>query len=242
MGKTAAGLAISRNTAINGTSLILSMEMAKNQLNDRNIAALGRIPISWLKRPKEDAADYWARMTSAFSKAQELSMFIDDQAGANLIEIRAKARAVKRKAGLDVLVIDQLSFITGSDKEQWQAIGDYTRGLVAIAKELDIAVVLLCQLNRDCEKRQNKRPIMADLALSGSIEQDSAVIIFLYRDEVYNPDSQDKGMCEWIIGKARQGQIGTVGLAYIGAETRFENAHQGWMPARYEAKPARGFN
>ena len=193
------------------------MEMAKQQLNDRNIAALGRIPVSWLRRPTEENTEYWNRMTAAFSKAQELSMYIDDQAGLNMIEIRSKARAVRRKAGLDVLIIDQLSFITGGQgKEQWQRIGEYTRGLLAIAKEMDIAIVLLCQLNRECESRNNKRPMLADLALSGSIEQDAATIIFLYRDEIYNPDSPDKGMCEWIISKARQGTTGMIGLVYVG--------------------------
>ena len=100
-------------------------------------------------------------------------------------------------------------------------MGEYTRGLIELAKELDCAVVLLCQLNRELEKRPNKRPIMADLAMSGSIEQDAAVIIFLYRDEVYNPETMDKGVCEVNCGKVRQGEPGVIGMAYIGSQTRF---------------------
>ena len=243
MGKTAGALAVCRNVAAAGTALLLSMEMPKVQVNDRNIAALGRIPVSWLRRPTEDNTEYWNRMTSAFAKANELSMYIDDQAGANLIEIRAKARAVKRKAGLGLLVIDQLSFITGGSSENRSVeIGQYTRGLVAIAKELDCAVLLLAQLNRKCEERSNKRPIMSDLRDSGEIEQDAATIIFMYRDEVYNPDSMDKGMCEWNVAKARQGKVGTVGLCFIGAETRFESATRGWLPSAEKPQKGRGFN
>lgn len=243
MGKTAAGLSIARNVAEWGTSLFLSMEMARNEVNDRNISALGKLPLSWLRAPSNDN-DAFNRMTAAFQKAQDLNLFIDDQTGLNMLEIRNKARMVKRKQGLDVLVIDQLSFITGSSADkQWEAVGEYTRALLAVAKELNIVVVLLCQLNRKLEERNNKRPMMSDLALSGSIEQDANTIIFLYRDEVYNPDSRDKGICEAIIGKQRQGSPGTVGLAYIGEQTRFEDLAHEWAPqeVRPQLPRSRGF-
>lgn len=242
MGKTAMGLCIARNVAEWGTALFLSMEMDENQVNDRNISALGKLPLAWLRKPddkKPEDKEYWNRMTHAFQRSQEMGLFIDDQTSLNMMEIRNKARSVKRRQGLDVMVIDQLSFITGSKADKsWEAVGEYTRGLLALAKELKIAVVLLCQLNRDCEKRNDKRPMMADLAMSGSIEQDAANIIFLYRDEVYNPDSRDKGVCEVIMTKQRQGEPGTVGLTYIGNQTRFEDLTYGWKPQEQQA-PAR---
>lgn len=239
-GKTAMGLALARNAGELGTSLVLSMEMPEVQVNDRNVAALGKIPVYWLKKP-DDKTDEdracWDRMTHAFARAQALNMYIDDQTSLNLLEIRSKARQVKRKQGLDLLVIDQLSFITGSTEEnKAYAIGDYTRGLVALAKELGIVVVLLCQLNRDCEKRPNKRPIMADLAISGSIEQDAAYILFLYRDELYNPETPDKGICEVNVAKQRQGEVGVVALQFFGNQTRFENTTYPWKPQQNELR------
>lgn len=250
MGKTAAGLGIARNVAQWGSSLFLSMEMARNQVNDRNIAALGRIPIKWLRKPSETDAPgsqdtfYWTAMTHVFKQSQELNLFIDDKTGLNMLEIRAKARSVRRKAGLDLIVVDQLSFITGGRSEKsYEAVGEHTRALVALSKELDCAVILLCQLNRECEKRTNRRPIMADLAVSGSIEQDAANIIFLYRDEVYNPESPDRGICEWNSVKQRQGEPGTIALGYTGSQTRFDDLSHAWAPHRdaKEVPVCRGF-
>ena len=146
--------------------------------------------------------------------------------------------------GLDLLVIDQLSFISGvSNENKAYEIGEHTRGLVALSKELDCAVVLLAQLNRDCEKRQDRRPIMADLAMSGSIEQDAANVIFLYRDEIYNPETRDKEICEVITGKQRQGAPGTVALSYLGAQTLFRNLAHPWKPtAQRDTSRSRGFS
>lgn len=241
MGKTAMGLGIARNVSEWGTSLFLSMEMSRDQVNDRNIAALGKLPISWLRTPNDDKA-MWDRMTYAFQKSGEMNLFIDDQTALNMLGIRSKARSVNRKKGLDLLVIDQLSFITGGESDKsWEVVGEYTRGLLALAKELNIAVVLLCQLNRKCEDRTNKRPILSDLAVSGSIEQDAANVLFLYRDEIYNPDSPDRGVCEVNTAKQRQGEPGTVGLTYIGSQTRFEDLAN-WQQHREEFKPRkRGF-
>lgn len=245
MGKTAMGLALARNVSIGGTTLFLSMEMSKSQVSDRNIAALGGLSVSWLRKPDESDRINWDRVTAAFSKAQDLNMFIDDETALSMLEIRAKARGIKRRHGLDLLVIDQLSFITGgSNENKAYEIGEHTRGAVALSKELDCAVLLLAQLNRDCEKRQNRRPMMADLAMSGSIEQDAANVIFLYRDEVYNPDSRDKGICEVITGKQRQGQPGTVALNFIGSSTNFSDLQYPWTPPSErepEQKSRRGF-
>ena len=245
MGKSAFGLAMCRNVSEWGAAAFLSMEMSKEQVNDRNIAAIGKLPISWLKNPVEEDAASWERLTYAFQKSSELSFYIDDQTALSVMEIRSKARYIKRKQGLDLLVIDQLSFITGGskDKKQWELVGEYTRGLIALAKELNCAVVLLAQLNRDCESRNNKRPQLSDLAMSGSIEQDAANILFLYRDEIYNPDSQDRGVCEVICAKQRQGQPGVTPLTYIANQTRFENYAQPWQPPKMrEAAKSKGFD
>ncbi|MEJ7804345.1 MAG: replicative DNA helicase [Telluria sp.] len=230
-GETAMGLALGRNIAVEGSALFLSMEMNRTQVSDRNIAALGNVPISWLRKPDESDTMNWNRVTAALGKSKTMNLFIDDKTGLNMLEIRAKARATKRRHGLDLLVIDQLSFITGgSGDNKAYDIGEHTRGCVALSKELDCAVILLAQLNRDCEKRQNRRPIMADLAMSGSIEQDAANIIFLYRDELHDPASPDKGVCEVISAKQRQGQPGTVGLRYNGTTTSFSDLEYAWVP------------
>lgn len=242
MGKTAFGLSLARNVAEWGSVGFLSMEMPKAQVNDRNIAALGRVPISWLRKPDDDE-DSWNRVTVAFEKAQNLKLWIDDQTSLNLLAIRSKARYIKRRSGLDLLIIDQLSFITGSKAEnKAYELGDYTRGLLALAKELDCAIVLLAQLNRECEKRNNKRPMLSDLSSSGSIEQDASTVIFLYRDEVYNLDTQDKGICEVITAKQRQGETGTTALTYIGSQTRFEDLAFQWKPAQIKEPKDRGFD
>ena len=245
-GKTAFGLGIARNVAIDGgVSAILSMEMAAKQINDRNMAAIGKIPLAWLRAPKDDDRDsqHWTSLSYATQKAQSMNLWIDEQAGMNMLELRAKARKMKRKTGLDMLVIDQLSFIHGGDAEQdWQRIGQYTRGIIEIAKSLDIAVVLLAQLNRRCEDRADKRPIMSDLAQSGSIEQDAANIVFLYRDVLHNPNTPEPEIAEIISVKQRQGTPGVIGMRYNGAITNFEDLSYRWerkSPEKDASKPPR---
>lgn len=250
MGKTAAGLGLARNVAMDGSALFFSMEMSRHQVSDRNVAALGSVPIKWLRKPDESehSTNNWSAMTAAFIKAKTMNLFVDDQTGLNMLEIRAKSRAIKRKAGLDLIVVDQLSFITGGRSEKsYEAVGEHTRALVALSKELDCAVILLCQLNRECEKRNDKRPIMADLAVSGSIEQDAANIIFLYRDVVYHPDipEHEGEVCEWHAVKQRQGSPGTIGLKYIGHLTRFDDLPYRWtrkQPEERRQAPRGGFN
>lgn len=229
-GKTAAALGIARNVARHGVAFVQSMEMSKSQLNERNVAAMGRVPLRWLKNPTNDTQK-WDGVSAAVSVIADLNLFVDDQPGVSLLELRAKARKIKRQNGgrLDLIAIDQLSFMTGARSDKLhEAMGEYTRGLIAIAKELDCAVILLVQLNRDCEKRTDRRPIMSDIGVSGYIEQDAANIIFLYRDELWNPESQDKGVCEWICVKQRQGSPGTVGIGYVADQTRFEDLHYRW--------------
>jgi replicative DNA helicase len=241
MGKTAFGLSVARNVSEDGVAAFWSMEMPRKQVMDRNVSAIGRLPLDWVMTPVENDSGSWERLTHAYQRARDMRLFIDEQTSMNMLQIRAKARSVKRKAGqLDCLVIDQLSFITGAESENYAyALGEYTRGLVGLAKDLDVPVILLCQLSRKCDDRPNKRPVLSDLASSGNIEQDAATAIFLYRDEVYNPDSPDKGVCEVIIGKARQGETGMVGLAYIGEQTRFESLARPFQPRAVEKNKGR---
>lgn len=241
-GKTAAGLGLCRNVAHDGTALFLSMEMSETQVNDRNISAIAQLPMKWLRRPTENMSDNerWKAISHAVKVSQEMRLYIDDQSALTLTDVRAKARKIKRLHGLDLLCIDQLSFLTGARSDKLhEAMGEYTRGLISIAKELDCAIVLLAQLNRDCEKRADHRPIMSDLGVSGYIEQDAANIIFLYRDVLWFPDSQDKEVCEWICAKTRQGAPGTVGIKFIGEQTRFETLHYRWQRT-YPAKADKG--
>lgn len=248
-GKTAFGLGIARNVAMaGGVSGILSMEMAAKQINDRNMAAIGEIPLSWLKDPKDRPIDKpnWDKLSFAAIKAGEMKLWIDEQAGMNMMELRAKARKMKRKTGLDLLVVDQLSFINGGDADQeWQRIGQYTRGLIDIAKSLDIAIILLAQLNRKCEDRSDKRPIMSDLAQSGSIEQDAANILLLYRDELHHSETHDKEIAEVNAVKQRQGSPGVIGMKYNGMFTMFEDLPYRWVrkaPEQPQKKSRGGFN
>ncbi|CAG9163852.1 replicative DNA helicase [Cupriavidus pinatubonensis] len=229
MGKTAFALEIARNVARESTALVLSMEMPKMQLHQRNVAALGRIPLSMLRQPSNMNNENWVGVTEATKVIAALDLFLDDQPALTLMEVRSKARAVKRKHGLDLLVIDYLGLMTGGPSENRnQEVGSYSRGLKALAKELDIPIIALAQLNRGLESRQNKRPTMADLRDSGEIEQDADIIAFLYRDEVYDPDSRAKGICEVLIEKQRQGETGMVPLRYEGQFTAF-----GDMPFGY---------
>lgn len=233
MGKTALGLCIGGNNAdAGGCALFESMEMPREQVIDRRVSAMAQVPMNWLRKPDIDTSG-WDGVTRAIQMINNIDLYIDDQAGLNMMAIRAKARKVKRTAGrLDMLVIDQLSFIQGSKLERRnEQISEYTRALLALAKELGCVVVLLCQLSRKCEDRPNKRPMLSDLAESGAIEQDADTIIFLYRDEIYNPDSPDKGTAEAIIAKKRNGKPGMARLAYIGEQTRFANLAKTYMPA-----------
>lgn len=239
MGKTAFALNIACSVAFDYSVLVLSMEMPKSQLHDRNVASLGHVQLQRLLRPELLEPGDWANITAAMAKINALNLFTDDQGGLVLLDVRMKAKQVKRRHGLDVLVIDYLQLMAGEGANRNAEIEGITRGLKALAKELDIAIILLSQLNRELERRPNKRPQPSDLRDSGSIEQDADVVIFLYRDEVYNPDSQDKGICEVDVALNRQGETGRVALAYFGAQTRFESLQRPWHPAPPKAAPVR---
>lgn len=240
MGKTAFALNVACNVADAEYSvLVLSMEMPKSQLHDRNLATLGHIPLEHLLKPSMMTDTDWAGLTRAMMKLEAMKLHLDDQAGLRLMDVRMKAKLVKRKHGLDLLVVDYLQLMEGDGDNRNAQIEGITRGLKTLAKELDIGIILLSQLNRKLEERPNKRPIPSDLRDSGSIEQDADAVVFLYRDEVYNPDTMDVGLCEVDVALCRQGKPGRVALQYIGEQVRFVGLERSWSPPAKQ-EPRRG--
>jgi len=203
---------------------VFSMEMSASQLAFRLISSLGRINQQHL-RTGDLAEEEWPRVTSAITMLSEVKIFIDDTPALSPGELRARSRRLKREHDLGLIVIDylQLMQVPGNTENRATEISEISRGLKALAKELDVPVIALSQLNRSLEQRADKRPMMSDLRESGAIEQDADLIMFIYRDEYYNPDSPDKGLAEVIIGKQRNGPTGTVKLTFLGQYTKFEN-------------------
>lgn len=233
MGKSALGIAFAINMSRDRGVLFLSMEMPETQVNDRIVSILGSVPVSDLRSPNsaESLGRSFNGLKLANKEAGLLNLYVDEQSGLSIQQVYSKLRKVKRSVETSVLIIDQLSFITGGDsKNLWEATGEYTRGLIKLAKDLNVAVVLLCQLNRECEKRPNKRPMLSDLALSGSIEQDASNIIFLYRDVVYDPETSHKDVAEIIVAKQRQGSTGTTHLKFDEDHTKFDNFAFDYVP------------
>ncbi len=226
MGKTTFAMNVAEHACMKGKSvLVFSMEMPADSLAMRMVSSLGRIDAHKIRTGKLDDED-WPRITSAINMLSETRMFIDDTPAMSPTEVRARARRVAREHGLDLIVLDYLQLMQGSGKSQENRateISEISRGLKGLAKELNVPVMALSQLNRSLEQRPNKRPVMSDLRESGAIEQDADVITFIYRDEVYNPDSPDKGTAEIIIGKQRNGPIGMVRVTFLGKYTRFED-------------------
>ena len=227
MGKTAFSLNIGEHVAIDqGLPVaVFSMEMGGSQLAMRMLGSVGRLDQHKV-RTGQLGDDDWPRLTHAIAKMQDAQLFIDETPALNSLELRSRARRLSKKCGkLGLIIIDyiQLMAATSTGENRATEISEISRSLKALAKELQCPVIALSQLNRSLETRPNKRPVMSDLRESGAIEQDADVILFIYRDEVYNQDSQDKGMAEIIIGKQRNGPIGMVPLTFIGEFTKFEN-------------------
>ncbi|WP_111655667.1 replicative DNA helicase [Isoalcanivorax indicus] len=227
MGKTTFAMNLVEHVAIKEDKpvLVFSMEMPSDSLVMRMLSSLGRINQQNVRSGRLDADD-WPRISSAIQLLSERKLYIDDTGGLSPMEMRARARRVARECGgkLGLIMIDylQLMQVPGSDNRV-NEISEISRSVKGLAKELEVPVVVLSQLNRSLEQRPNKRPVMSDLRESGAIEQDADVIVFLYRDEVYNKDSQEKGIAEIIIGKQRNGPIGTIRLAFRGEFTRFDD-------------------
>ena len=228
MGKTTFAMNLAENAAIKSKEpvAVFSMEMPSDALAMRMLSSLGQIDQHRLRTGKLND-DYWPRLTSAIALLNEAPLFIDDTPALTVTELRARARRLKREHGLSMIVIDYIQLMQGSgggsNENRATEVSEISRSLKALAKELEVPVIALSQLNRSLEQRPNKRPIMSDLRESGAIEQDADLIVFIYRDEVYNEDSPEKGKAEIIIGKQRNGPIGTVALTFQGKYTRFVN-------------------
>ncbi len=227
MGKTSLALNMGEHVAVE-TRLpvaVFSMEMGGTQLATRMLGSIGRLDQHKLRTGRLSDED-WNKLTNAVGKLHDAPIHIDETAALNALELRARARRLHRQYGkLGLIIVDYLQLMSASRQGENRAteISEISRSLKALAKELQVPVVALSQLNRSLEQRPNKRPVMSDLRESGAIEQDADLILFIYRDEVYNPDSADKGRAEIIIGKQRNGPIGTVNLTFLGQYTRFEN-------------------
>ncbi|NND45020.1 MAG: replicative DNA helicase [Xanthomonadales bacterium] len=226
MGKTTFAMNLAENAAIkHGVPVaVFSMEMSSLQLVMRLFSSLGQIEQGRLRTGNLDDLD-WPKLTSAMNLLQKSKIFIDETPALSPAELRARARRLKREHDIGLIVIDYLQLMAVPDTRENRAteIAEISRSLKAVAKELNVPVVALSQLNRSLEQRPNKRPVMADLRESGSIEQDADLILFIYREEVYNQDTPEKGKAEIIIGKHRNGEIGTVNLAFQGRWLRFAN-------------------
>ena len=227
MGKTALALNMGEHVAVENRLpvAVFSMEMAGTQLAARMLGSIGRLDQHKLRTGRLSDED-WNKLTNAVGKLHDAPIHIDESAALNALELRARARRLHRQYGkLGLIIVDYLQLMSASTQGENRAteISEISRSLKALAKELHVPVVALSQLNRSLEQRPNKRPVMSDLRESGAIEQDADLILFIYRDEVYNPDSPDKGKAEIIIGKQRNGPIGVVSLTFLGQYTRFEN-------------------
>jgi replicative DNA helicase len=228
MGKTAFALGMVAHAGIklNKPVLLFSLEMSHMELTQRLLCAEARVDANRMRTGKLLESD-WAKVGNAISRMSEAPIFIDDNPNLTVMDIRARARRLKsREHGLGLVVVDYLQLMTGrnSAENRQVEVSEISRGLKILARELEVPVVALSQLSRGLEQRQDKRPMLADLRESGSIEQDSDVVMFIYRDEIYNPDSADtQGTAEIIVAKHRNGPTGTKRLAFIGNHARFDN-------------------
>jgi replicative DNA helicase len=230
MGKTTFAMNIAENIAVRGKKAVavFSLEMPGEQLMMRMISSVGRVSAQKLRTGQLDAQD-WTGLTGAINKLSEAPIFVDETAALSSLELRARARRLKREHNISAIVIDYLQLMRGNtaNSNRTEEISEISRSLKALAKELEVPVIALSQLNRSLEQRPDKRPKMSDLRESGAIEQDADIILFIYRDEVYHPDTDQKGVAEVIIGKQRNGPIGKILLTFMGEFTRFENFAQG---------------
>lgn len=227
MGKTSLALNIAENVAVEAglPVAVFSMEMPGTQLATRFLSSVGRIDQHKIRTGKLTDEE-WQRLTYALGKLHEAPIFIDETPGLNPTDLRARCRRLHRQCGrLGLIVIDYLQLMTSlkeSDNRSAE-LSEISRSVKSLAKELHVPIIALSQLNRSLEQRPNKRPVASDLRESGAIEQDADIIMFIYRDEIYNPDSPDKGMAELIISKHRNGSTGTIRMTFLGEFTRFEN-------------------
>ncbi len=230
MGKTALAMNIVEHVALHlkKAAAVFSMEMSGSQLTLRMIGSVGRVDQHKLRSGTFEESE-WPKLVDAVGKLNDSQIHIDDTAGLNSLEVRSRARRLHRQCGgLSLIVVDYLQLMSGTssgrDENRATEVAEISRGLKSLAKELKVPVIALSQLNRSVESRVDKRPMMSDLRESGAIEQDADLILFIYRDEVYNPTNEaSKGKAEIIIAKQRNGPTGPVTLTFLGRHTRFEN-------------------
>jgi replicative DNA helicase len=230
MGKTALALNLATNACIesNLAAAVFSLEMSKEQLVQRLLCSEARVDSSKLRGGYLKETD-WPKLIKAASQLSKAPLFIDDTPALSVLEMRAKSRRLKKEHALGLIVVDYLQLMRSDITESREReISDISRSLKALAKELHVPVVALSQLNRGVELRQNRRPQLSDLRESGAIEQDADVIAFIYRDEVYNKDTPERGVAEIIIGKQRNGPTGTVKLKFFNEFTRFEELEENY--------------
>ena len=230
MGKTSFALGLAAHAALEASEpvLLFSLEMSHRELTQRLLCSEARVDATRMRNGRLLEAD-WPKISHAVGRLAEAQIFIDDNPRLTIMEIRAKARRLKSREGLGMIVVDYLQLMTGrADSENRQVeVSEISRGLKILARELEIPVVALSQLSRGLETRADKRPILADLRESGSLEQDADVVIFLYRDELYNRESPDRGTAEVIVAKHRNGPTGVTHLAFLDHYTRFANMARG---------------
>ncbi len=231
MGKTAFSMNLAQNAAMRGDDdnsgvvAVFSLEMSSQQIAMRMLACEARVDMSNLRTGRFSAED-WRKLAAASGALAESNVFVDDTPAISVMELRSKCRRLKREnKGLDMVLIDYIQLMSGraGSDNRAQEVSEISRSLKGLAKELNVPVIALSQLNRSLEQRADKRPIMSDLRESGAIEQDADVIMFIYRDEVYNKKPENEGLAEIIIAKQRNGPIGDVKLTFVHKFTRFEN-------------------
>lgn len=224
MGKTTLAMNFAENIAIREglPALVFSLEMSAEQLINRSVCSLGSVDQERMRLADLDESG-WAKVTSASGMISKSGLIVDETPGISILELRARAKRVHRKTPLKLIVVDYIQLMSGKGDNQNIIVSDISRGLKALAKELRVPVVALSQLNRSLEQRQDKRPRMSDLRDSGAIEQDADIVMFVYRDEVYNDQTNYKGVAEIIIGKQRNGPIGKVFTSFQGNFCRFKN-------------------
>lgn len=226
MGKTAFALNVALNAALKGNAkvLIFSLEMSKEQLSQRILSMESRVESQKMSTGDVDTAD-WDKIATALDSLDKADIVIDDTPGIKMMEIKNKCRRMKAENGLDMIILDYLQLMEGekrSDNRQ-QEITGLSRGMKLLAREMDCPIIVLSQLSRAPDQRENHRPVLSDLRESGAIEQDADVVLFLYRDEVYHEDTEKPGVCEVIVAKHRNGPIGTVDVGWQSKFTRFVN-------------------
>ena len=227
MGKTSFALNIVAHASMveQRPVLLFSLEMSKLELSKRMLVSEAKVDATSIRNGRLKDED-WTKLAQAMGRLGKAQLWIDDDPNITVMDIRAKARRLKSKVGdMGMVVVDYLQLMSGraSAENRQVEISEISRGLKILARELECPVIALSQLSRGLEQRTDKRPMLADLRESGAIEQDADIVMFLYRDEIYNPDSADKGQAEVLIAKHRAGPTGVVRLAWLGHQTRFAN-------------------